>query len=413
MTPTKVRVGEADACCTVVRTRQGGREYATSVARRTLTTPAARSSLSGLCRITSVSSRIQLHNSPSSRNGNLSQSKQGLARIPVDVNEAPPLLVEGHVRVGPRARRLTAIVVHPSAAFADLPPLVGKLEDEAANARAAGHRAVVHNLLSQGLRGNRLRLLVLSADLGVEGVRSILAQEEGLGAESSVGVKEVAEADAPVSVHTPDVDGGHASIHALQFVQLAVDTSHGMLWIIALDVLGHLLQTRHRVPKSHVSVEAIVVPLVPDGPHQDRGMVLHGIHLADDTVGRCTTVVVDAVEHPNAVGPEHIQHPGVCDRLVCAHGIDSGLGQESSITLHGLRKVHIAWIGATLLDGVPSDTLHVDRLAVDEDLPPLNLNPAPCGGSSLSTQARMLHLRFALDERRWLRQHTRCTRRCS
>ena len=56
----------------------------------------------------------------------------GGARLPVDIDESPPLLIKDLIWVRPAARGSTANVVDLRAAILVFPPLIGELEDEAA-----------------------------------------------------------------------------------------------------------------------------------------------------------------------------------------------------------------------------------------------------------------------------------------
>mmetsp|Transcript_73749 Transcript_73749/g.220068 ORF Transcript_73749/g.220068 Transcript_73749/m.220068 type:complete len:334 (-) Transcript_73749:23-1024(-) len=288
------------------------------------------------------------------RHGHLCEGVVGQALLPVDVNEAPPLLVEGAVRVGAPARRDAPDVLPRAAAAAVLPPLVGPLEDEAADARAAGaHGAAPHDLLGQRPRRLGLRRLVLSADVGVVGVRAVLPEEEGLPRVGGELLDDVVEADASVDVDAPHVDVGQA-VDGVGAGDLTVDGGHRTRPVVRLDDPGDVGHPGPGAPPAHAHVEPVVVPLVPDGPHQDGGVVLDSVHLRGHSAGGVAAVVVDAVQHPDSVRPERVEHEAVRDVRVRADGVDARLLHQGRVLLDVAAEVDPA---AAPRDGIPSHAL--------------------------------------------------------
>mmetsp|Transcript_72746 Transcript_72746/g.193204 ORF Transcript_72746/g.193204 Transcript_72746/m.193204 type:complete len:288 (+) Transcript_72746:23-886(+) len=224
----------------------------------------------------------------------------GLAWLPVHVDDAPPLFVEGLVGVGAAARRDAADVVDGLAAVAVLPPLVAELEEEAAKELTPFQGAPLHDLLCEHLGGVRLGLLVLGVAVGVEGIRPVLAEEEGLAAPAGELLDGVAEAEAVVDVHAPDVDLGQ-TVNDVAGRGFAVDGCHRVLVVDGLDELRHLLHAGHGLHPAPPLVEAVVVPLVAHDPHENGRMVLHGIDLLLDLFERFVGVGKDSVEDVNAI----------------------------------------------------------------------------------------------------------------
>merc|ERR1719429_890502 len=75
---------------------------------------------------------------------------EGLARHPVQRHKAPPLFIEGPVRVWTAPRCRATFVMIRWRAFTVLPPLIGKLKHETAQADAVWpHSAPPHDLLGQ------------------------------------------------------------------------------------------------------------------------------------------------------------------------------------------------------------------------------------------------------------------------
>mmetsp|Transcript_100098 Transcript_100098/g.278899 ORF Transcript_100098/g.278899 Transcript_100098/m.278899 type:complete len:201 (-) Transcript_100098:652-1254(-) len=130
------------------------------------------------------------------------------ARRAILTHQPPILLIEGHVWVWSLAGRDPTNVLLRVAAPGVLPPLVGKLEDEAAHTSTlwVGNAAVGHYLLSQHGRCFGLGVLILSVNVGVVGISTVLAQEHWLLRAGLPFVEYAAEADAAVYVQPPNVD---------------------------------------------------------------------------------------------------------------------------------------------------------------------------------------------------------------
>jgi len=131
-------------------------------------------------------------------------SMESFAWTPIDVEQPPPLLVEGAVRVrsSTRCHSASVVAVH----ILILPPLIGKFEDETTQAVAAAHGAVFHNLIRQHGCGVGLRFLILSLFETVPCVSAILSQEHGLRRSGRPLVEEVPEVRHAVGIQSPDIN---------------------------------------------------------------------------------------------------------------------------------------------------------------------------------------------------------------
>mmetsp|Transcript_143610 Transcript_143610/g.364499 ORF Transcript_143610/g.364499 Transcript_143610/m.364499 type:complete len:271 (-) Transcript_143610:146-958(-) len=260
-----------------------------------------------------------------------------------------------------------------------LPPLVGKLEDKATDAYASGNRAVFHDLLSQISRCLRLRLQVLRVGSRIPCIGAVLTQEQWLACETRIDIEHVAEAFAVVFVDAPDIDVDEARCGVLQPPQPSVDAGHGVNGVVLLDEGSCFLQHGHRLPKAQALVEAVVVPLIPNGPHQDSWMVLHSVDLADDAGGSKACIAIDTVQHPDAASPECVQHRRVIDGLVRAHRIDARTRHDVRIPFDVSCEVKTAGVRTSFVDRVPGHALQVHRHAIHQHLAPLHfdlpLNP--------------------------------------
>mmetsp|Transcript_47754 Transcript_47754/g.123267 ORF Transcript_47754/g.123267 Transcript_47754/m.123267 type:complete len:227 (-) Transcript_47754:88-768(-) len=134
------------------------------------------------------------------------------------------------------------------------------------------------------------------------------------------------------------------------------------------DQASDLVDPRHGLVMRHPDVNAVVVPLVPDRPHEDRRVVLGRVHLPDDAVWVVLTIAVDRGDHPDASLLQCVQHlpiPGHVE-VVRAHCVDAGLHHEVLVQMQVVVVVRV--VAVPPVHRTPADALHVQWLAVDHNL---------------------------------------------
>mmetsp|Transcript_29993 Transcript_29993/g.86291 ORF Transcript_29993/g.86291 Transcript_29993/m.86291 type:complete len:314 (-) Transcript_29993:399-1340(-) len=212
----------------------------------------------------------------------------------IDRGEAPPLLVERHVRIWASAWDNASHVVRTLVAAAVLPPLVRELEDKAANAHPSCNGARLHDFLRQLPSRLCLRVLVQASDFGVERIGAILAKEEGRVGEPLPDREQIAERQAAILVDAPSIDAAQRG-DSLRARQLAMDCRDGVPRIVLLDDPHRVGNRGQGLREREPGVEAVVIPLVADNPKQYRRVIPQGLNLAWDCRNRRVAVDVHGV----------------------------------------------------------------------------------------------------------------------
>mmetsp|Transcript_74736 Transcript_74736/g.188950 ORF Transcript_74736/g.188950 Transcript_74736/m.188950 type:complete len:326 (+) Transcript_74736:666-1643(+) len=127
-------------------------------------------------------------------------------------------------------------------------------------------------------------------------------------------------------------------------------------------------------------VEAVVVPLVPQLPHQDGRVVAHAVHVVFEPVGVQFTGHVHRRHGEDAPLPEQVEDEAVRERVVDADGVDASLCHHGNVLLDKVPW-HGVWPVLTLLHRAPVHALDVQGLPIDEDLAASNLYDRPRQGA--------------------------------
>merc|ERR1719512_441036 len=110
-----------------------------------------------------------------------------------------------------------------------------------------------------------------------------------------------------------------------------------MRQIIRLYNASHFSHPCHRRSMAHPRIQLIVVPFVPDGPHEDSRVVLDLVHSASHQVR--ISRVEHRVHYPNASCPESIENRPILDVRVSANCVDASLHHQIGVLLDEATKV--------------------------------------------------------------------------
>mmetsp|Transcript_40493 Transcript_40493/g.96569 ORF Transcript_40493/g.96569 Transcript_40493/m.96569 type:complete len:233 (-) Transcript_40493:84-782(-) len=230
----------------------------------------------------------------------------------------------------------------PGAATTILPPLVRKLENKSSNASTGpDHGGLADDLLRELPSGPRLGFRIFSADLRIKSISSVLSQIHGFVRDSFVLTEHAAEADAPICVDTPNVNLIPKLVNGLiKFADdFSIDRRDGVFRVNTSHNLSNFPDTSNAVAETHAHIQAVVIPFVPDTPHQDGRMILCGSYGLCRRVCRRSTIIVDTVHDPNPFAPERVQYLNVCDRFVGPDSIDSHALHQRRVLLNKASEV--------------------------------------------------------------------------
>mmetsp|Transcript_63771 Transcript_63771/g.190033 ORF Transcript_63771/g.190033 Transcript_63771/m.190033 type:complete len:223 (-) Transcript_63771:76-744(-) len=212
------------------------------------------------------------------------------------------------------------------------------------------------------------------------------------------GCEKAAEGEAGVCSEAPHVDIVQRS---KLFVagHHAIDGSHRVRVIKGLDQSGNSAHPAQRLGKREVGIEHVVVPLVPNHPHEDGGVVLQRTNGLHNALRLGATGDVHRVQDIYAFAPQYIQNIGVGDGLVGAHGVDPCSGHQLTVRLDETSEVKTISLPAPFGNGVPVHTLQEDGFPTDQYLPP----PDADGRSMSKSQRAKRHQGGAPESwRSWL-----------
>mmetsp|Transcript_28006 Transcript_28006/g.65388 ORF Transcript_28006/g.65388 Transcript_28006/m.65388 type:complete len:263 (+) Transcript_28006:2448-3236(+) len=259
-------------------------------------------------------------------------------------------------------------------AAAVLPPFVGKFEDDAPDANPSWvDRAGLHYLLRQLEGCLCLGLLVNLRGLSVVCIGTILTKEDGSARKCCPLIKQVSKAQATILVDPPDVNVRQCA-ERVPVGNLSVDSGNGVCGVVLFNDLHRSFHPGQRVWKGQSNVQSVVVPLVANDPHQNGGVILDSVHALYNSVHRSLSPHVDGVEHVNASFPEDIQHISIRDRVVGAYCVDAGLRHQPAVRLHKASEIKVLGVNPSLGYRVPAHSLQVQRVTVDDELTPHNLD---------------------------------------
>mmetsp|Transcript_60610 Transcript_60610/g.98151 ORF Transcript_60610/g.98151 Transcript_60610/m.98151 type:complete len:293 (+) Transcript_60610:392-1270(+) len=258
-----------------------------------------------------------------------------------------------------------------------LPPLIRKLEDEAAGANpAVPNGAVLHDLLRQNLGRMCLCIFVDRVLCGIIRIGAVLTDEHRLAATLSPSLEQGPKREFVVVVNAPDVDATEPIDDVLRR-HLPIDRGDRMGGVVLLDELRSLLEFGRAVPQAHaliLAVALVVIPLIAHHPHQDGWVMLDRINLMTQGVERTCAVGINRVEHLDPILPEDVKHGCVINDFVSPDHVDASLGHQSGVLLDVLQESDPCRMCQAQVYRVPVDALHVQGLAIYVDPPVARTN---------------------------------------